>query len=174
MAYESTDKTNRLLAQLELAKRQERGYIVSERATVTANGGTFNLNLDNPSGSGVNLIVTNVVVTTQFQGVYDAFDTFSTAPSGGSSITIDNLLMDTGNIDGATQANAATDVTFTGNSPHISRVIPSGGGGGQIGGETDAEAPIIQPEREIVVEVTNRSGTDADASITVVYIEVEN
>lgn len=159
-----------LLAQ---AKRDERAYVASTRFTVTASGGTANMQLQNPSGSGFNANVRSFVVRTQFEGTVDVWDQFSTAPSGGSGNGIDNLLMDSEGADDFGNMNVATNVTFTGSNTHIEDVIPSGGPGGKIGGESMAPTPIIEPGREIVIDVTNDSGADNDAAITILYVEEE-
>lgn len=158
-------------AVLEQAKAEERGQIASNRSTVTASGGTTNLQIENPSGSGVNANIQLIHINTQFEGIVDVWDQFSTAPSGGTADTPDNLLMDSEQANGSGSMNVNTDVTFTGSNTHIEDVIPSGGPGGNIGGPFDLGSPLIEPEREIVIEVTNQSGSDDEAAITVVWAE---
>jgi hypothetical protein len=159
-----------LLAQ---AKRDERAFVASTRFTVTASGGTANLNLANPSGSGFNANIRNFRVTTQFLGIVDVFDEFSSAPSGGTGNGIDNLLVDSGGGTDTGNMAVAQDVSFTGSNTHVQDAIPSGGPGGNIGGASMGPTPIIEPEREIVIEVTNQGGSDADAAITILYVEEE-
>lgn len=157
-----------LLAQ---AKREERAFVASTQFTVTASGGTANMQLQNPAGSGLDANVQTMLVRTQFQGTVVVWDTFSTAPSGGTANGIDNLLLDSEAQDDTGSMNVATDVSFTGSNAHVRDIIPSGGPGGNVGGEAMSTTPIIEPDREVVLEVTNTSGSDAEAAITVVYVE---
>lgn len=158
---------------LEQAKRAEAAHIASERSSVTASGGVFTLHLSNPEGSGVDANVQRIKITSQFEGVIDVWDTFTSAPSGGTAATIDNLLLDSNQDNGMGQIDVLTGVSFTGENPHYQSVLPSGGPGGSFGGQLEEGAPLIEPGREIVVEVTNQSGSDDDAAITVVYVEEE-
>lgn len=158
-------------ATLQRLKHKEEARIASERATVTASGGTFNLQFSNPSDSGRNVNVISIRVTTQFEGVIDVWDTFTTAPSGGTTATIDNLLLDTEQENGMGVVDANTDVSYTGDDQHYVSVIPSGGPGGANGGELVEGAPLVEPGREFVVEVENQGGSDGEAAISVVYVE---
>ena len=157
--------------QLEQAKQAGRAYITSTRKEVTSSGGTANLLIRNPVDSGVVAHVKAMSVSTQFEGVVDVYDSFTTAPSGGSNDGIDNLLMDKADTvdDGA--MTTKTGVTFTAGDPHVVDVVSGGGPGGKVGGQLTPTEPIIEPDREIVIEVTNQSGTTNSAAITVVYTE---
>lgn len=170
MPYITNSRSVEALARLELAREDERGYIASERQSVTSSS-TFNMHLANPADSGRHLSVELISISTQFEAVVDVFDTFSTAPSGGSSAVVDNLLLDTGQVDGDTNANVKTNVSFTGDSAHFTNVIPGGGSGGLAGGQSVRIGPYMEEDREIVIEVTNQSGSENDAAITLIYAE---
>jgi len=168
------------MARLEEAKRDERGFIANATASaadnnlVSANGGTVNLHLKNPSGSGVSAEVIEFIPAANFSGWFRVYDSFDTAPSGGTADGIDNLLMDTNG--GANSGNMTVnqDVSFTetADAEHFETVIPAGGvTGNQVGGVAMGTPPILEPGREIVMELENVSGADAPASIGVVYIE---
>lgn len=173
MPYTPTHKSSEAAVELQLAKPEERAHVTSVRGTVTANGGTFNLNLRNPAGNDKVANIHGFTVDTQFEALVDVFDTFTSAPSGGTEPSIDNLLMDTEQVNGEGTMTVREDVTFTGDNVHLTSVIPSGGPGGTIGGSQSEPTPIIEPDREIVVEVTNQSGSDNEAAITIVYSEAE-
>lgn len=158
--------------ELESRIPDEEGYIISELSTgVTSNGGTFNLQLSNPSSSGRSAVISGVRIGTTQRATARIWDSFSSAPSGGSSVTIDNLLMDTGGGTDAGNMSANTDVSFTGTNTHAIQVLGGGQGGNTIGATARTETFIIEPDREIVVEITNNSSNDADIVITVVYFE---
>jgi len=170
MTYTYSAKSNELLAELTIARVEERGYVASERAEVVA-GGTKNLHLKNPADSITDLRVHGLSVDTQFEGNVTVYDSFSSDPTGGTAAGVDNLLLDTGEQNGVTLADVNTGVTFTANDPHLVSVIPGGGSAGKTGGVFRNAGPIIEPGREIVLEVENTSGSAANASLTIVYSE---
>lgn len=170
MTYTYNSRSNEVRAELGLAREEERGFITSERFEVGA-GDTENLHLRNPSGADRDLRVHSIVANTQFEAVVTVYDSFSDGPTGGTEANVDNLLLDTGNDNGVTEATVETGVTFTANSPHLVSVIPSGGSAGKTGGAFRNGGPIIQPDRGIVLEVENQSGSAADASLTIIYSE---
>lgn len=157
-------------ARIELEKREERAFVASVRKSVS-NSGTLNLHLKNPSGSGKDCNLASIKIDTQFQATYTVHDDFSSAPSGGSTVAVENLLLDTNN--GKDSGNMAVnkDVSFTADSQHLLGVVPSGGNAGAIGGDDESTQPLIQPEREIVIEVTNEGAKAGKAAIRVVYTE---
>lgn len=159
-------------AKLELYRNNERGFTVSYTTSV-AGGGTANIHIKNPSGSGVNLDLFNIQVSTQFRGQYAIYDVFSSDPSGGNSLGIDNLLMDSENTTPDT-GNAVTnsEVSFTESGTHWESVLPSGGTGGNVvGGSAAGPEPILEPDREIVIQVTNDGTKTRPAALGIVYIE---
>lgn len=155
---------------LQQAKRDGVGFVASARSSVTS-GGTLNLHLKNPANSGIDINVESAFTRSQFEGSVDIHDAFSSAPSGGVGNGVDNLKLDSGNDTGDTQITVNKGVSYTASNTHVKDVLPSGGAGGQIGGEATGTEPLIEPDREIVVEVTNDSGTQAKAAISVVYVE---
>lgn len=162
-----------MTSQYEEAKYDERGFVVTAQEDVAASGGTLNLSIQNPEGSNTEAFMQNVVVTTQFKGSMVMYDSFSSAPTNGTSVTVQNLLMDTasGTPDSG-EMDANKNVTFTDDGTHLEQVIPSGGqGASQIGGAATGTDPILQPGREMVVEVTNTSASQAPGSINVIYRE---
>jgi len=170
MTYTYSSKSNELQAELEISRVEERGYVASERFDVGA-GATENLHLKNPADSSTDLRVHRFKVNTQFEGNATIYDSFSSDPTGGTEAGVDNLLLDTGEQNGETLADVNTGVTFTANNPHMVAVIPSGGFVGTTGGAFENGGPIIEPDREIVLEVENESGSADGASLTIIYSE---
>lgn len=163
------DEENVILAQ---AKREENAFVASFREEVTASGGTSNINITNPSDSGFIAYVDTMSVRSQFEGIVDVIDEFSTAPSGGSTGLVDNLLMDSeGGPADVGNMTVRSNVSFTGSGTHVEDILPAGGPGGAIGGQTTETSPIIEPGREIVIEVTNQSGSANDVAFFVTYLE---
>lgn len=160
---------------------QEKGFVVGTGpTTATSGGGTFNLHLANPTDSGVNLEVESFIIDTQFRGQYTIYDSFDTDPSGGTTLTIDNLRMDSANsVPDSGIAEANQDVTYTPatDGTHFAGVLPSGGGEGSgigtMGGHAAGTEPIIEPGREIVIMVQNDSTNDRSGSVGIVYTEGE-
>jgi len=159
---------------LERAQVRGRGFVVSNVATIAGNGGTETLQLKNPSGSNVSACVNSFLINSQFAGEFAVYDAFSTPPSGGSDAGIDNLLMDAeGGPPDVGNMISKTGVSFTQNGIHVDGVLPSGGPGDSIGGNVSGTEPIIEPGREIVLELTNTSGSDEKGSLGVVYSEID-
>lgn len=155
------------------ALTEEKGFIISELQTsISSNGGTFNIHMSNPSGSGRSAIIDSVSASASELCTAKIIDSFSTAPSGGSSVNIDNLLMDTGGGTDSGKMNASQDVSFTGDNTHATAIIGSGQGGNTVGATGTVESFVIEPDREIVVELTNNSSNSARATVTSVYFEI--
>lgn len=165
-------EATRETARVDIEKRDENVHVASTRESVAA-GGTLNIHIQNPSGSGVDCNLAQVEVNTRFQGNYTIYDAFSSEPSGGSELEVDNLLMDSDDVNGEGVVVVNTGVSFTDSgTPHLLGVIPSGGqGANQIGGQSLGTRPLIEPGREIVIEVLNDSSESDVAAVTVVYTE---
>lgn len=157
----------------DLAITQERAHIVSELyEAVSGNGGTANLHLENPTDNDRSAIIDSARVSTSQRSTIRLWDGFSSAPSGGSSVDPDNLLMDSGGSSDTGTMNAATDVTFTGNNTHAVQVAGGGQGGNALGATAQAETFIMEPDRDLVLEVTNNSSNEMEAAISIVYFEI--
>lgn len=155
-----------------LKRRNERGYVAFAPATSVAADGTYNLHLANPADSGITIDTRGILIGTHFEADVDVWDSFSTAPSGGTTEAVENLLLDSSGGTDSGSMEVASDVSFTGDGRHISVVVGGGGAGAQtIGGAADLTNPIIEPGREIVVEVTDTSGNGGRASIAIIYHE---
>jgi len=170
-----------LPARFQKAKREERLYTTTATASeaggnlVSSNGGTLNLALENPSDSGKSFEVAAFIPSANFAGWFRVYDAFDSGPSGGSSVTVDNVLMDTANTNGTSTMNARQGVTFTPDSsddPHIETLFESGGTpSNQISGGARTDNPIVEPGRTIVAEAENTSGSTEPASVAVVFAE---
>lgn len=180
MANEDTASRTRIASEensrVEIYKQREQGFVASFIDTdVASNGGTINMQITNPSDSGFDIDVVKFLFTSQFKGQFAVYDQFSSAPSGGSSVPVDNLLMDSGGDNGSTAGGVTINrgVNFTSaDSPHYDAVLPTGGMGANTGGGAGtATEPLIEPGREIVLELTNNSTSNAPGSLGVVYLE---
>lgn len=151
----------------------ERGYIVAKSFTVAAEGGTANLHLENPDGTGVTAFFTAVEASTHFEALVEVFDSFSTAPSGGTAATTDNLLMDMNSEDDQGNLNANTDVSFSGDHIHSQSAFGGGQGAQTVGATGGLPLFGMEENREIVIRITNQSSSSDDATITVSYFEID-
>lgn len=152
---------------------QEKAFVISELDTVT-NSGTTNLHIRNPSSNDTTAIFTTVDVSTQFQGVAKVHENFSSITDG-TSITIDNFLMDTGGAGAADSGNmeAFKNSTFTSTDTHSQTVLGSGVGASTVAGNTNLPLFAMEPGREIVIEITNQGSNSNDATILVSYFEID-
>lgn len=163
------------LARLQHYKKQQQAFVTFTRGSVADNG-TENLHLKNPADSGVTADIQQVTISPQFTGNMAIYDSFSSAPSGGSGTTIDNLRMDSeGGPPDTGHMTTNEAVTFTASNTHLDIPIPGGGSGGNaVGEKLDATQPLVDPGREIVIEAENTSGTSSPVGIVVVYVERED
>jgi len=152
---------------LHLRRDNENAYVTHISETVST---TKNIHLRNPSSNDKDIDVHKFTINSHFEGNYKIYDRFDSL-SGGTSLNIDNLRMDTdGDVDDGTM-ESNKNVTFTASTtPHFEAAIPGGGAGGQTGGNGKGTEPIIEPGREIVVQIEN-TGNDGTGSVGIVYSE---
>lgn len=147
-------------------------HIVSEEYTIAA-GDSDSLHLKNPSGNGRTVLFKDVLISATRASTVKVHDDFSSAPSGGSTASIQNALLDAenGTIDGGTM-EANRSVSYTADSTHITTVLGGGQSKESVGSTGEAPLFAMEPGREIVVEVTNDEVDPEDATMTITYSEV--
>lgn len=160
-----------MMTQLERAKRKNRAFIVSYTDTVAKDSGTTNLHIKNPSDNERSLHVHGLNVATQFPGFYTVYDTFTAGPTGGTPLTPQALLADRQATPTTSIMEANKNVTHSGDDYHSTEVFAAGGKTSKSGGAAKAENPIVEPGRELVIEITNTSVDDNDASIMLTFCE---
>jgi hypothetical protein len=117
-------------SRLQLQRWDEQAFVGFTSGTVTSGGGTRTLHLKNPTGTGTNIDVVRFIASPQFTGTFAIYDVFSSDPSGGSTVEIDNLLMDSANTqpdEGQMEMNENVD--FTASGTHLELPLPGGGTG---------------------------------------------
>jgi hypothetical protein len=160
-----------MMTQLERAKRKNRAYIVSYTDTVAKESGTTNLHIKNLGDSERSLHVHGLNVATQFPGFYTVYDRFTAGPTGGTSLTTQALLADRQATPTTSIMEANKNVTHSGDDYHSTEVFAAGGKTSKSGGAAKAENPIVEPGRELVIEITNTSVDANDASIMLTFSE---
>lgn len=167
------DATRRL-ASRPRRRADMRGFVASYAGDVAA-GDSITLHVKNDSSSVV-ADVEAFSIGSQFRGSYTIYDAFSSAPSGGTSVAVDNLRMDSaGGPPDSGNMTVNHSVTFTASGTHWEDVLPSGGAGQQTSGGNDTSTePLIEPGREIVIELTNDTdSTTRPGALGVIYTEVD-
>lgn len=152
----------------------EQAFIGSRRKEVSASGGTFNLHLKNPADSGKIFLVDSINVQTQGAAEVTIYDSFSSAPSGGNDVMIDNMLLGSDNTSpdtGVGEVNSDVSFTATSDGEHSEHTSGSGQGLQQSGGTSSTAFLCISDGREIVIQVTNNTASAYDAAISVVYFQ---
>lgn len=151
--------------------QNDRAFIVSEYSSV-ADGGAYSISLENPTGSGKTLWIFAVSVSST--GTYRAriYDAFDSTPSNGTEISIDSLLLDSENddFDGAATATENPDFIES-NGSHAVGVGGGGSGGQSVGGTLTHPIAAVEPNREIVVEVSNTGTETEDCAVSIAYFE---
>lgn len=149
-----------------------RAFTVSEELTNGAQGDTSTLHIKNPAGSGVSGIFTPVLADVADRSYARIYDSFSTAPSGGASAAVQNVLLDSaGGAPDTGELTSNTGVSFTESSTHVSKLVGSGVGGNSIGGGVDLPVLALEPDREIVIEVEKLGTGNDEVTITVRWFE---
>lgn len=163
-------KCLRRLSRYIRRRDNEEVYLGFNTTTVTSGGGTINIHLENRTSDRV-IDVHDLIITSQFEGQFAIYDRFESV-SGGSNIIIENLYMDEGN-GGPDSGNMsmASDVSFTDTGTHFREAIPSGGPGGSMGGTGIETEPLIDPGRQIVVELQNDTANAGLGTVAVIYSE---
>lgn len=151
--------------------RKGKAYVVSERFTV-APGGNFNMHFKNPSSTNKTAVFQEIPLGSQFQGTLDVHDGFSSAPSGGTPLAIENQIMDSAGAVDSGDMEANKNVTYTADNTHEKKAF-GGGPGGKQGIVNGPKVFSIENGREIVVDVTNESGTESKASLSMRYFVID-
>lgn len=116
-------------------KAQEgKAFVVSEVYNVAA-GSTANIHLSNPDSSGKQFWIMSATVSSD--GPYIAYlhDSFDTEPSGGTTVEIENVLLDSnGSSSDDGVAEADENVSFDSSTSHAVGVGGGGAGGNAVGG----------------------------------------
>lgn len=145
-------------------------YIISELYEIAA-GATQNIHLKNPENSGKQFWVMNATVSSDGPYTAEIHDTFNAAPSGGSDLQIQNVLLDSeGDInEGTGVANASVD--FDASGTHAVGV-GGGGAGGNASGSLITHPPVvIQEKREIVLQAENTGSGANNYGLMILYHE---
>jgi hypothetical protein len=147
-------------------------FVAYVTGSVPSGGGTETLHIQNPTQGRI-IDIEQFVIVSQFRGQYAIYDRFDGDVTGGSSVTIGNLRLDSaGGPPDSGDMSAASGVSFTDTGTHFSAAIPSGDSpGGTSGGAGAGTEPLIEPGREIVIELQNDSTSTRVGTVGVVYTE---
>lgn len=142
--------------------RAELSFIVSEEYTNTSAGDTSNLHFIVDSTADASAVVTGLEGNPSAFSAIRVYDAFDGDVTGGTEVDMDNDLLDSAGT--ATSSDIVTvtrGVTFTSTNTMFTRYV--GGGKGASRGAGAAQTPpfIVEPGREVVVEV-EKVDTDGD------------
>lgn len=150
--------------------RSGRAYIISELYNISS-GNTQNIHLRNPASNDMRFWVMEITVSSDTPYIANVHDVFDSSPTGGTEIKIQNVLLDADSDNNDGKAVANENVSFSSSSSHAVGVGGSGSGG-QTGGFTISHPPIvIEPNREILLNVENTSSGSGNYALTIVYYE---
>ena len=152
-----------------LQKRIEDGYAfsVSHRFESVGSDEVVTMYFENPSDSGRTVYVVVVEVTSLAQAWVDVYR--NVTPSGGTSITPVNLNFAE---DIPSAAIVKYGVTFEG-GVHVTKLVcPGGSRVNAVGGAVEVgESVIVPPGYNVLIAVTNKSGSATDLSIRIIWWE---
>jgi hypothetical protein len=152
---------------------EERTYVATTYDGSVAAGDSITLALSNPPDSGVTLLTRSLLSSTLYPARAQVHDEFTTGPSGGTTVEIDNLVMDTNAEADDGNATASAGVTFDSANTHSQEVYGGGSGGQQIGDKGTGVPAIMEPGRKIVIESENLGSATDPAALTAVYAEID-
>lgn len=152
--------------------QRDEAFVISEVSSLVGDA-SYNVRLKNPEDSDKTIWVVDISVSSDGPYIANIHDGFSESPSGGSSVEIQSMLLDTERVNNNGVAIAEQGVSFTSNSTHA---VGVGGGSGPstnmaFGAGTSHAAMAIEPGREIVVDVENTSSSENNYGISIVYYE---
>ena len=150
----------------------DREFTGSVRATGVADGNTaIDAVLENPSGSGTDIVVSATVAT----GGLAHLDLGTDISIGTSGSSIDTIPKD---VESGTSATLNTDEggSYTTNGTTLNTILP---GTARVGGPSTqgAESPVsgalyLRPGEAVRYTITNQSGGNADFSLTFSAVDV--
>lgn len=144
-------------------------FTISETFSVSG-GGTAKLHLANPQDSGKTLVLVDVNISGDGDFTARLHDEFDSAPSGGSSIEIQAMYLDSGGANDNGVAEANENVSFN-DGPATFISLGGGQGSASVGGSGGLPSLAVAEGREIVVEVENTTSNNQSYSITIIYFE---
>jgi len=155
------------------AIEHDRGFVTFAIGEVPVDG-TLNLTLTNPTADR-SLDVLSIDYTAIFDGEFTIYDSFDAAPSGGTALSPDSLLLDENGAQTDTAMTVLEDATFTSDGdPHLQRPTTASGVGPNRQGTTGAFGdPLLEPGRSVVVELSNTDTDPGVASIAIEYAELD-
>lgn len=131
--------------------------------TDLAQDGTTSMLVENPAGSGTEMIITYSDITHEGETECAVY-TDVTAISGGST---EDIEPDNVGDSGTTGMDATTDTTFTSDDEHF-RVVYTGTGVREL---FNGYKIIIQPGHNIVVELTNPGSSNDQVGMRITWVE---
>jgi len=143
-------------------------YSVSHRFPGVASGASVDLYFENPSGSGVTVYIIVIEVISFAQAWIDIYHG-NTVSSSGTQLTPVNLNLGSNN---TSRVRVEYDGTYSPGTLAVNTVCPGGSLIRAVGGVVEVGETIIIPENNnILVRVTNQSGSAADLSIRIIWWE---
>ena len=147
-----------------------KAYSVSHRYEGVASDAYVDMYFENPSGSGKKVYVAIIEVVTFAQAWVDIYRNVSVT-SEGTQLTPVNLNLGSNN---QSVAKVMYGGTYSVGTPALNTVCPGGSLIRAIGGATEVGETAIIPEgKNILVRVTNKSGSASDLSIRIIWWEDE-
>jgi len=155
------------------AIEDDRAFVAYHIVDLAA-GSTANIALTNPT-TDRSIDITGIDYTAVFDGQFSIYDTFSTVPSGGTTLSPDSLLVDTTGTQTDTAMTVVSNATFTSDGdPHFARPTTATGQGNDPATSRGTFAdPIVEPGRSVAIELDNQDSAGGIAAIGVKYAELD-
>jgi len=148
------------------------GFSVSKRFTGVANGSYSDVYFENPSGSGGNIYIIAIECSSLGSGWMDCYRNTTITASGTTLTPINLNFSSTNNSIANIEYGGTYDIT--GATLVHETVLPGGSKVRAIGSVAEiGESVIIPNGYDLLVRLTNKSGTATDMSIRIIWWEEE-
>jgi len=142
----------------------------SKRFESVSADANFSVLIENPSGSGKDVVILSIAVTGLVQCYVDIYDDV-TVTAYGNNITIRNLNLGSANTNVCGAYYGGT-YSISGAEKVHETVVPGGSKQFAIGGLSEVgETVIIPPGHNILIVVTNKSASASDFSVQILWSE---
>jgi len=167
---QSTDRATAVTTKFELRKSEGYAFSASKRFEGVSAGSSFDCLFNNPTGSRRTAEIISVIVGGLAQGHIDIYDGVSIT-SYGSEMIIRNLKLGCG-ITSACKAYYGGSYDISGASKVHETVLPGGSKVRAVGELSEiGESVIIRSGYNLMVRVTNKSGSSSDFSVRFIWYE---
>jgi len=154
--------------------RQGRAYTAAPDMANGGTGDTTSVAFVLPSDAARSATFAELQVAVGTRSWIRLYDTFDSAPTGGTSLAIQNVLLDRANgTPDPGRLTATQDPTFTAASTHTQELLGGGQGASAIGAAMSMPVVTVEPGRTLVLEVEKLTSGPDEVSLVPRWFETD-